>query len=91
MRRIAVKCFRCRQSSIPCVERLPICVTTLTLSTLEPALLEVAAQMSHISRELATVYADEKIERARNFLKERQEEVNLFNSRLDQAKVSPPR
>jgi len=56
------------------------------LSTLEPALLEVAAQMSHISRELATVYADEKIERARNFLKERQEEVNLFNSRLDQAK-----
>ena len=56
------------------------------LSTLEPALLEVAAQMSHISRELATVYADEKIERARNSLKERQEEVNLFNSRLDQAK-----
>jgi hypothetical protein len=56
------------------------------LSTLEPALLEVAAQMSHISRELATVYADEKIERARNFLKERQEEVNLFNSSLDQAK-----
>ncbi|MBQ0716276.1 MAG: DNA repair protein [Sulfitobacter litoralis] len=56
------------------------------LSTLEPALLEVAAQMSHISRELATVYADAKIERARNFLKERQEEVNLFNSRLDQAK-----
>jgi len=56
------------------------------LSTLEPALLEVAAQMSHISKELATVYADEKIERARNFLKQRQEEVNLFNSRLDQAK-----
>ena len=41
---------------------------------------------SHISKELATVYADEKIERARNFLKQRQEEVNLFNSRLDQAK-----
>lgn len=31
------------------------------LSTLEPALLEVAAQMSHLSRELADVYADEKI------------------------------
>lgn len=56
------------------------------LSTLEPALLEAAAQMSHISRELAEVYSDEKIERARGFLKQRQEEVNLFNERLDQAK-----
>lgn len=57
------------------------------LSTLEPALLEAAAQMSHISRELAEVYADDKIARARDFLKQRQEEVNLFNSRLDQAKA----
>ncbi|KIN64740.1 putative repair protein [Sulfitobacter noctilucicola] len=56
------------------------------LSTLEPSLLEVAAQMSHISRELAQVYSDEKISRARNFLKERQQEVALFNERLDQAK-----
>ncbi|WP_299558081.1 DNA repair protein [uncultured Sulfitobacter sp.] len=57
------------------------------LSTLEPALLEAAAQMSHISRELADVYSDEKIGRARSFLKQRQEEVNLFNERLDQAKA----
>jgi len=56
------------------------------LSTLEPALLEVAAQMSHISRELAEVYSDEKIGRARDFLKQRQEEISQFNSRLDQAK-----
>ncbi len=56
------------------------------LSTLEPALLEVAAQMSHISRELATVYSDDKIKRARDFLKQRQQEIELFNSRLDQAK-----
>ena len=56
------------------------------LSTLEPALLEVAAQMSHISRELAEVYADDRIDRARSFLKERQREVELFNDRLDQAK-----
>jgi hypothetical protein len=56
------------------------------LSTLEPSLLEVASQMSHISKELASVYADEKIDRARNFLKQRQEEIDLFNSRLDQAK-----
>ncbi|MGB3244475.1 MAG: DNA repair protein [Sulfitobacter sp.] len=56
------------------------------LSTLEPSLLEVAAQMSHISSELAQVYSDDKIARARNFLKQRQEEIALFNSRLDQAK-----
>ena len=56
------------------------------LSTLEPTLLEVAAQMSHISRELATVYSDDKIKRARDFLQQRQEEVELFNARLDQAK-----
>jgi hypothetical protein len=57
------------------------------LSTLEPALLEAAAQMSHISRELAEVYSDEKIERARSFLKQRQEELELFETRLDQAKA----
>lgn len=56
------------------------------LSTLEPALLEVAAQMSHLSRELAEVYSDDKIDRARNFLKERQQEIALFNDRLEQAK-----
>ncbi len=56
------------------------------LSILEPSLLEVAAQMSHISRELAQVYSDEKIARARNFLTERQQEIGLFNERLDQAK-----
>ncbi len=36
------------------------------LESLEPALLEAAAQMSHISRELADVYADEKVARAVN-------------------------
>ena len=57
------------------------------LGTLEPALLEVAAQMSHISTELAQVYSDDKIERARKFLSQRQEEIATFNSRLDQAKA----
>lgn len=56
------------------------------LSMLEPALLEAAAQMSHISRELAQVYSDEKISRARSILKERQQEIALFNDRLEQAK-----
>lgn len=57
------------------------------LSTLEPSLLEVAAQMSHISTELAQVYSDDKIARARNFLQQRQEEITVFNDRLDQAKA----
>ena len=57
------------------------------LSTLEPALLEIAAQMSHVSKELAVVYSDDKISRARSFLSQRQEEVALFNARLDQAKA----
>lgn len=45
------------------------------LGTLEPAVLEVAAQMSHESRELARIYSDEKITRARTFLRQRQEEA----------------
>jgi glycine cleavage system regulatory protein len=57
------------------------------LSTLEPAVLEVAAQMSHVSRELAEVYSDDRIRRARDFLTQRQEEVEQFNARLDQAKA----
>mgnify|MGYP000941521151 CR=1 FL=1 len=57
------------------------------LSTLEPNVLEMAAQMSHVARDLAEVYSDDKIARARSFLKQRQEEVELFNSRLDQAKA----
>lgn len=56
------------------------------LSTLEPTVLETAAQMSHISRELAEVYSDDKISRARDFLKQRQQEVEQFNARLEQAK-----
>ncbi|WP_297772073.1 DNA repair protein [uncultured Roseovarius sp.] len=56
------------------------------LGALEPDLLEVAAQMSHISRELAEVYSDDKVSRARTSLRQRQQEVDAFNARLDQAK-----
>lgn len=57
------------------------------LQHLEPNLLEIAAQMSHVSRELAVVYSKEKVERARDFLKQRQEELSLFDSRLEEAKA----
>lgn len=45
------------------------------LDALEPELLELAAQMSHQSRELADIYSDKKVARAKTFLKQRQEEA----------------
>ncbi|PRY25226.1 hypothetical protein CLV78_102403 [Aliiruegeria haliotis] len=52
------------------------------LRSLEPDVLEVAAQMSATSRDLAKIYSDEKIERARTFLRQRQEEAEAFDERL---------
>ncbi|MFY0633123.1 MAG: DNA repair protein [Vannielia sp.] len=52
------------------------------LRGLEPGVLEVAAQMSQVSRDLATVYSDEKMERATTFLRQRQEEIDAFSDRL---------
>ncbi|WP_299768519.1 DNA repair protein [uncultured Tateyamaria sp.] len=57
------------------------------LSMLEPELLELAAKMSHISRDLAQAYSDTKVERARSFLQQRQFEIEQFNDRLEQAKA----
>lgn len=45
------------------------------LDTLEPQVLELAAQMSQQSRGLADVYSDDKVERAKMFLRQRQEEA----------------
>ncbi|MDU8911244.1 DNA repair protein [Aestuariicoccus sp. MJ-SS9] len=56
------------------------------LTELETPILEVAAQMSHISRELAQVYSDRNVARARDFLIARQQEIEDFNARLDNAK-----
>ena len=52
---------------------------------LEPEILELAAQMGHESRELADVYSVERIERARRFLRQRQEEAQLFQERIQTA------
>ncbi|MFX0540290.1 DNA repair protein [Roseovarius sp. S4756] len=57
------------------------------LGTLEPAMLEVAAQMSYLSRELAETYLDEKVARARVFLIQRQQEIEAFEARLEKAKL----
>lgn len=58
------------------------------LSELEPSVLELAAQMSHVSQELAETYSDRKVARARDFLIARQQEIANFNERLEQAKVA---
>jgi len=56
------------------------------LGDLEPSVLEAAAQMSHVSHELAEVYSDSKVQRARDFLTARQQEIEDFNIRLEEAK-----
>jgi len=45
------------------------------LDSLEPQVLELAAQMSQQSRELSDIYSDEKVARAKTFLRQRQEEA----------------
>lgn len=46
------------------------------LASLEPGVLEVAAQMSQQSRNLAEVYSDTNVDRAKAFLRERQQEAD---------------
>ena len=52
------------------------------LAGLEPAVLEVAAQMSHESHELAAIYSDEKVARAKTFLKQRQQELETYKDQI---------
>lgn len=68
-------------------ERLSFLRDHPDLGDLEPDVLELAAQMSQVSQELADVYSDAKVQRARVFLKQRQEEIDQFNERLDDAKI----
>ncbi len=52
------------------------------LAHLEPELLQLAAQMSLETRELARAYSDDKVNRAKLFLKQRQEEAHALTERL---------
>lgn len=56
------------------------------LGDLEPELLELASVMSHQSRDLARIYSDNKVDRARRFLRQRQEEVDALAERLKLAR-----
>jgi len=58
------------------------------LAELEPSVLEIASQMSHVSKDLAETYSDASVNRARDFLIQRQQEIEDFNERLDQAKAT---
>ncbi|MGH1424652.1 MAG: DNA repair protein [Pseudooceanicola sp.] len=68
-------------------ERLAFLRDHPDLGQMEPAILEAAAQMSQISQELADTYSEDRVNRARTFLKQRQEEIEQFNDRLETAKV----
>lgn len=57
------------------------------LERLEPGVIELAAQMSHVSRELAQIYSDANVARARDFLIQRQADVARFEERVAQAKT----
>lgn len=52
------------------------------LSMLEPELLQLAAEMSFLSRDLARTYSDDRVARARAFLKQRQEEAEVVADRI---------
>lgn len=58
------------------------------LADLEPELLTVAAQMSHESRELARLYSDDRVDRARTFLRQRQQEAARMAERLALARTT---
>ncbi|MDP5216593.1 DNA repair protein [Ruegeria sp. 2205SS24-7] len=68
-------------------ERLAFMREHPDLEDLEPDVLELAAQMSQISRELARIYSDDKVARAKGFLLQRQEELERFNKRVGDAKI----
>ncbi|KIT16147.1 hypothetical protein [Jannaschia aquimarina] len=58
------------------------------LGHLEHDVLQLAAQMSTESRELAEVYSDEKVDRARSFLRQRQQEVEDYRQRISMAQAT---
>ncbi|HBD90256.1 MAG: hypothetical protein A2092_02795 [Rhodobacteraceae bacterium GWE1_64_9] len=58
------------------------------LTQMEPELLELAAQMSYQSRDLARAYSDDKVGRARAFLSARQADSDLLADRIKLARMT---
>ena len=80
--------FRMRSEFDSVRERMAFLRDHPDLAELEPSVLEVASQMSHVSRDLAQTYSDRSVARARDFLIQRQQEIDEFNTRLDAAKAT---
>jgi hypothetical protein len=78
-------CFRLKSEFDSVRERLEHLRRHPDLGRLEPEILEMAAQMSHESRELAETYSTERVERARQFLQQRQEEADQMTGRVQAA------
>lgn len=55
------------------------------LGELEPGVLDVAAQMSRISEDLAARYSDAKVTRAKSFLAKRRDEAAMTDARIEDA------
>ena len=81
-------CFRLKSEFDSVRERLDHLRRHPDLGKLEPEILEMAAQMSHLSRELAETYSTERVERARQFLRQRQEEADQMAERVSAASAT---
>lgn len=79
--------FHCRSEFDSVKERINHLNAHPDLTDLEPDIMEIAAQMSHVSQELAQTYSDERVERACDFLRQRQDEISRFEDRIDHAKA----
>ena len=63
-------------------ERLEMMRKHPDLAHLEPEILQLAAQMSFATRDLARTYSDDRVARARLFLQQRQEEAQAMADRI---------
>jgi cell division septum initiation protein DivIVA len=81
-------CFSLKSEFDSVRERLELLRRHPDLGKLQPEILEMAAQMSHESRELAESYSTDRVERARQFLQQRQEEADQMTERVRAASMT---
>ncbi|MEL7459982.1 MAG: DNA repair protein [Pseudomonadota bacterium] len=68
-------------------ERMDFLTTHPDLGSLDPEILELAAQMSTEARDLAGIYSDERVAHARSMLAERHGEAERLDRLIDRAHV----
>lgn len=68
-------------------ERMEFMASHPDLELMETDVLQLAAQMSTQSSELANLYSDEKVQRAKTFLDQRQQELTRVKARIEDAKT----